>query len=560
MEEHPKLLWLLRGILICLALLTGLLLLVNLPMLSGQANKLTQVVSSILYGLVYAYLLNPFVRWVDKLLLPRLQKTKLQGDKARRLSRLVGILFAFCMAGLFIYLLIKLIVPQVGASIMGIAKQLPDYYASIEKFVGRLVEDNPQIVQYVNIALENGYGHLENFIQNDLVGRMQSLLLTLTSSVYSVLRELINMVIGIVVAIYALWAKDRFLSQAKKLTVALWSPDRADRLMEQARKVDKIFNGFIIGKIIDSLIIGVLCYIGVSILKLPYAVLVSTIVGVTNVIPYFGPIIGAIPCTLLILLNSPLQGLYFVIFVLVLQQIDGNIIGPKILGDNVGISGFWILVSITVGGGLFGFPGMLLGVPVFATLYMLISDYTERALRKQGKPIQTKAYFSIRQVADLPAGETGELVLTTLTKEGIPLIRYRTRDITSLDYTPCRCGRTHVRLTRIKGRSDDMLIIRGVNVFPQQIESILMESEGLTPNYQLVVDRVHNLDTLEVQVEVDEALFADEIRKLQSLEGRIQKTIKEFLGVSTKVRLMEPHSLDRSEGKAKRIIDKRLKK
>ena len=160
----------------------------------------------------------------------------------------------------------------------------------------------------------------------------------------------------------------------------------------------------------------------------------------------------------------------------------------------------------------------------------------------------------------LPAGETGELVLTTLTKEGIPLIRYRTRDITSLDYTPCRCGRTHVRLTRIKGRSDDMLIIRGVNVFPQQIESILMESEGLTPNYQLVVDRVHNLDTLEVQVEVDESLFADEIRKLQSLEGRIQKTIKEFLGVSTKVRLMEPHSLERSEGKAKRIIDKRLEK
>lgn len=157
----------------------------------------------------------------------------------------------------------------------------------------------------------------------------------------------------------------------------------------------------------------------------------------------------------------------------------------------------------------------------------------------------------------LPAGETGELVLTTLTKEGIPLIRYRTRDITSLDYTPCRCGRTHVRLTRIKGRSDDMLIIRGVNVFPQQIESILMESEGLTPNYQLVVDRVHNLDTLEVQVEVDEALFADEIRKLQSLESSIQKSIKEFLGVTTKVRLMEPHSIQRSEGKAKRIIDKR---
>ena len=268
------------------------------------------------------------------------------------------------------------------------------------------MEDNPQIVQYVNIALENGYGHLENFIQNDLVGRMQSLLLTLTSSVYSVLRELINMVIGIVVAIYALWAKDRFLCQAKKLTVALWSPERADRFMEQARKVDKIFNGFIIGKIIDSLIIGVLCYY-----RRIHSETALRRAGVHHCGRHqcdsvFRPIIGAIPCTLLILLNSPLQGLYFVIFVLVLQQIDGNIIGPKILGDNVGISGFWILVSITVGGGLFGFPGMLLGVPVFATLYMLISDYTERALRKQGKPIQTKAYFSIRQVADLPAGET----------------------------------------------------------------------------------------------------------------------------------------------------------
>lgn len=406
--EHPKLLWLLRGILICLGVIAALLFFVNLPIFAGHFSVLIQVLSSILYGLVYAYLLNPFVRWVDKLLLPRLQKTKLPPVKARRISRLVGIVFAFCMAGLLIYLLIKLIVPQIGASILGIAKQLPDYYASIEKFVVHLVEDNPQIVKYVNIALENGYGHLESFIQNDLVGRMQSLLVTLTSSVYSVLREIINMIIGLVVAVYALWSKDHFLSQAKKLTVALCPPERADRYMEQARKVDKIFNGFIIGKIIDSLIIGVLCYIGVSILKLPYAVLVSTIVGVTNVIPYFGPIIGAVPCTLLILLNSPIQGLYFVIFVLVLQQIDGNIIGPKILGDNVGISGFWILVAITVGGGLFGFGGMLLGVPVFAALYMLIGDGAERALRKRGRPVETSKYFSIRQVADLSTGESGK--------------------------------------------------------------------------------------------------------------------------------------------------------
>lgn len=159
----------------------------------------------------------------------------------------------------------------------------------------------------------------------------------------------------------------------------------------------------------------------------------------------------------------------------------------------------------------------------------------------------------------LPPGELGELVLTTLTKEGIPLVRYRTRDLTSLDYTPCRCGRTHVRISRLHGRTDDMLIIRGVNVFPQQIESILIEGEGLTPNYQIIVDRINNLDTLEVRVEMSDTLFADEIRKLQMLEKRMQKNIKEFLGVSAKVRLMEPHSIQRSEGKAQRIVDNRPK-
>ena len=157
----------------------------------------------------------------------------------------------------------------------------------------------------------------------------------------------------------------------------------------------------------------------------------------------------------------------------------------------------------------------------------------------------------------LPPGQVGELVLTTLTKEGIPMLRYRTRDLTSLDYTPCCCGRTHVRISRLQGRSDDMLIIRGVNVFPQQIEGLLMESDGLTPNYQIIVGSVNNLDTLEVRVEVSDSLFADEIRKLQMLENRLQKNIKEFLGVTAKVRLMEPRSIQRSEGKAQRIVDQR---
>ena len=158
----------------------------------------------------------------------------------------------------------------------------------------------------------------------------------------------------------------------------------------------------------------------------------------------------------------------------------------------------------------------------------------------------------------LPEGSTGELVITPLTKQGIPLVRYRTRDITSLNYTPCSCGRTHVRMNRITGRSDDMLIIRGVNVFPSQIESLLLEVQGVSPHYQLILTRENNLDYVEVQVELDGAMFSDAIKDLQQREQRIQKGIKEFLGVTTKVRLVEPHSIPRSEGKAVRVIDRRV--
>ncbi|MDY7001318.1 MAG: phenylacetate--CoA ligase [Thermodesulfobacteriota bacterium] len=160
---------------------------------------------------------------------------------------------------------------------------------------------------------------------------------------------------------------------------------------------------------------------------------------------------------------------------------------------------------------------------------------------------------------NLPEGEIGELVITTLTKEAQPLIRYRTRDITSLNYTPCRCGRTHVRMNRVMGRSDDMLIIRGVNVFPSQIESILLETEGTAPHYQLIIKREGAMDTLDVLVEIDEKAFSDEIKNLQRMEGKIQKNIKEFLGVTAKVKLVEPKSIERSVGKAQRILDMRKK-
>lgn len=395
----------LRVISLCLILLVVILVFANGGAFSGAMATFFRVLSSALYGFLYAYLLNPFVRFVDRRLAPALQKRGCKELKARKISRVFGILFAFLVAALLIYLLVEMIVPQLGQSIVGIANKMPEYYKSIENWVQRLLEDNPQIKYYVNMALENSYDHLEDFVKNDLVGKVQDVLVSVTTSAYVVVREIINMVIGLVVAVYVLWSKDQFLAQSKKMVVAAFDSERADRIMESGRKIDRIFNGFIIGKLIDSLIIGILCYIGVSILKMPYPVLLATIVGITNIIPYFGPIIGTIPCAVLVLLDSPIKCLYFVIFVLALQQVDGNIIGPKILGGNVGISGFWILVSITVGGGLFGFLGMLLGVPVFAVIYMLVSDVTNRALERKGRTTRTWDYFHMNRVQDLPKEE-----------------------------------------------------------------------------------------------------------------------------------------------------------
>ncbi len=398
---------LLRSIAISLVLIVVILVFTNLSAFSGLVKLLLRVMSSIFYGFLFAYLLNPLVNMVDKRLGPFLCRHWKRQTAARRLSRVVGMFFAYAVASFLIYLMVHTVVPRVGQSISEIVSSFPGYYRSAEAWVLDLLED-PEIRRVADMVLERAYTFLDDFINTDLLGTAQELIVSLTSSVYAFVREIINMVIGIVVSLYVLLSKDKFLAQSKKLLVALCEPETADRYMEHGRKINRIFNGFIIGKIIDSIIIGILCYIGVSILKMPYPELLAIIVGVTNVIPYFGPIIGAVPCALLVLLVDPLKCLYFIIFAVVLQQIDGNIIGPRILGENVGISGFWILVSITVGGGLFGFIGMLLGVPVFAAIYMLIGDAVNRALSRQGHPIRTDDYRSIRHVADLAPKAPGQ--------------------------------------------------------------------------------------------------------------------------------------------------------
>ena len=394
----------LKTIAVCLVLLVLILVLTNLSSFALLVRTLLRVASSILYGVLFAYLLNPLVRLADKLLRRPLEKL-FKKKAGRRISRVVGLLFAFSVASLGIYLLIHNIAPKVGESIQDIINKMPGYYETVEKWVFSLLED-PDIRNIAYVVMEKGYDYLDSLLNENLLGSAQKVVGVVTSSVFAVFRELVSMLIGLIVSIYVLLSKDKFLAQSKKIVVALCSPETADRVMDHGRQINRIFNGFIIGKIIDSIIIGILCYIGVSALRMPYPELLAIIIGITNVIPYFGPIIGAVPCAILVVMNSPLQCLYFLIFLLILQQVDGNIIGPRILGENVGISSFWILVAISVGGGLFGFGGMLLGVPVFAVIYMIISDMVNRDMKHKGQTIRTDDYYAIRTVSELHDKET----------------------------------------------------------------------------------------------------------------------------------------------------------
>ena len=368
----------------------------------------TKVISPILYGVAFAYMMNPVMMFVEQRLYRLWAMRPASGSRdaaaversRRRVCHVVGIILALALLLVIVYLMIVLVVPTIVENVTAIAnpEKIMEYYDQVRTWLLRLLSDSPDLEQWMMTRLDDVYSFAEKWISNLDFSKA---LVSVTTQVYSALKGMLDVLLGLVVAVYMLLSKDKFLAQAKKLLVALFSDARCDRLLEIFRRTNKIFGGFVMGKIIDSLIIGIICYVVMTLLSLPYPMLIATIVGITNIIPFFGPLIGAIPSAFLILLIDPLQCFIFVVFIILLQQFDGNILGPHILGDSVGLSSFWILISITVFSGIFGFAGMVLGVPVFAVLYMLLSDFVTRRLRKKGKPQQTAYYSGITCVEDI---------------------------------------------------------------------------------------------------------------------------------------------------------------
>lgn len=371
----------------------------------GFLSNIFDILTPIILGAAIAYLINPLVTVTDHFiytLCKRCLPKKLSGFIAKAVS--ISLWLGLLIAG--ISFLFSMIVPELYSSILKLASDFRGYVTIITDFINKHLESNPEILKYVEEILNTITTSVYNWVNNELILQVQSIMSKLTVGISWVVSLVTNVVVSLIVSVYLLVSKRRFVGQLKKLLYVLLKPDTANAALSIFRQVNQIFGGFISGKIIDSLIIGVLCFIGVSILKMPYPLLISVIVGVTNVIPFFGPYIGAIPSAFLVLLIDPGKCLIFVIFIFLLQQLDGNIIGPAILGDSTGVSPFWIVFSILVGGGLFGFIGMLLGVPTFAVLYYLVKTFSEYYLSKKGLPTDSMKYCIIEKIVP----ETGEPV------------------------------------------------------------------------------------------------------------------------------------------------------
>lgn len=366
----------------------------HMEILFGGIRVVSQIVMPLIYGAVIAYLLNPVLNFLEKkviypLFAARNRKVRRRGRRVIRYACVLLCVFILCW---LVYALLMTILPEIINSTVNIINNFPQYTDDIQQWVTKRLEDNPQLNALVVDVFDRYASEFEKYLSRDILPQLQGALVHLSSGMLDVLVFLKNIVIGLIVSVYILADKEAFTAKVKMFLYAFFSTHWADRILENVRFTHRTFGGFISGKIVDSLIIGLLCYLGTSIIGTPYSILVSVVVGVTNIIPFFGPYLGAVPCAFLILLVNPMQCLYFIIFILVLQQFDGNILGPKILGDSTGLSSFMVILAILVGGGLFGIVGMFIGVPVCAVLYALLWNHIRRSLERRNLPLEEKIY------------------------------------------------------------------------------------------------------------------------------------------------------------------------
>lgn len=368
-------------------------LMFNTSNVSKAISTVTAILSPFILGGVMAYLMCPIFNFGVRKLYPCFKDKFESNRKSLGIAKVISTIITMIILIGIVTGFIALVIPNLIDTISSIVKTLPETTAAITKWMEEHIVNNPVFLGFATDLVGNAKDTFIKWAQTDFLPSAGSLMNEISAGIVGVLKFLLNFLIGLILCIYFLNSKELFQAQIKQMTLATFSEERAESIFELGRRANATFGGFINGKIIDSFIIGMICYVLMIILNLPYAVLISVIVGVTNIIPFFGPFIGAIPSFLLILLVSPIQALYFAIMILALQQVDGNIIGPKILGNTTGLASFWVMFAIIVFGGMFGFIGMVIGVPLFALVYTYLGKYFHKRLRKKDLPDFTEAYM-----------------------------------------------------------------------------------------------------------------------------------------------------------------------
>lgn len=371
----------------------------NYESFSEGVGTIKTIISPFIYGFVMAYLLSPIYNATVRGLYKLLGKYFKNKQRLFSFCKLVASVVAVvCLIGA-VAGLIALIVPQVIESLTGILKSLPQRLTQLSALFNDITSkmDNKRLAMKMSEIYAQVQTNLIELAQTKLLPGMGTLVGQVSTQVILTLKTMMNVMIGVMACVYMLNSKERFQGQFKKVILATLPKEKAEALFDFAKFTNRTFGGFINGKIIDSIIIGIICFILMEIFGFPYPILISAIIGITNVIPFFGPFIGAIPAAIIILLVSPIHALYFLILIFILQQVDGNIIGPAILGNTTGIASFWVLFSIVIGGGLFGFIGMVLGVPVFAIIYYYFSRSINKRLEAKGLEFRTDSYEDLNK-------------------------------------------------------------------------------------------------------------------------------------------------------------------
>ncbi len=390
--------WGVTAFLVIAASIALIFLIIRFDRVKAMGAMIAGILAPITYGAVLAYLLTPVYNRVRGVVLKGLE-TKVERESARMgVARFAATLASIAMLVAIVVGLFAMLIPQLITSAMSIVEALPTSVYNLQLWLQKLLADNPdlerQVMEYYGSAVE----YLQSWVTNDMVPTLTRILTGLSSGLFSILIAMKNILIGVIVMVYLLNMKEKLITQAKMIVYSAFPLKAANKIVEEFRYVHHVFGGFIIGKLLDSLIIGILSFVLLTWMKMPYVLLVSVIIGVTNVIPFFGPFIGAVPSAFLILLVSPMKCLYFIGFIFLLQQFDGNILGPKILGDSTGLSSFWVLFSILLFGGLFGFVGMIIGVPTFAVFYKLVTELVSYLLGRRELSADIDEYDGLESI------------------------------------------------------------------------------------------------------------------------------------------------------------------